>query len=216
MTRATWLLVLFTGSAAGGCWRSAEPADEAGDIVTDPEPVPQQREAPPAEVDYPPASALHPPSSRDVCEGPDGPCRTFDECDGTWVAGPLPAPWWAVSPPAECQTSLHHERLEYLDDCEGGSHLPPVDCGAGNGDAICAGVRVTTLCLSTTDCPAGMLCTDDGSGEFAPSPGLPFGVCRQICAHPGERRGCLRCEDVCNSHGLCVRRFDLDPDDIGD
>jgi hypothetical protein len=153
---------------------------------------------------YPAASALH-PSGDEECDDSGHACSQTLDCDGSFVAGPLPPPSWPSGGPGECQSGARHERLEYLDDCIGNS-MSPIECGASSGDAICTGGYVTTYCTSSSECPDGMVCAnDDSSGEFTPSyANAPFGECLKTCDPAGSRTQCIRCELACQENGICT------------
>jgi len=141
--------------------------------------------------------------------GPDPGTDLPDSCDGVWMPGPLPTPWWVEDPPASCAETLAHDTPEAYDDCTTSPHSPS-ECGIPTaGAVVCEGSnddtsgRLTVTCESDADCPESMLCVGP-AGPGGGNPGSMF--CEKQCSGTGDAE-CIRCNMECNvDWGVCLAR----------
>lgn len=152
--------------------------------------------------------------------GGDDVCSVPLDCSGMWASGPLPTPEWPAGS-ASCASSLRHASEQYYDDCAFDivGALSPEQCHAPRAGAIVCepntasgGGRRTTTCLTSSDCPRGMVCTVGGASGEALDPAAYNGYCERACTAAGGGGDCVRCDMTCDAaHGACVQRAPVRP-----
>lgn len=153
------------------------------------------------------------PATADACD----PCEVRSTCKGVWREGPFQNSPWTDGLPTNCSTEINHEIPWVYDDCRLSSDAEsPEACGAPRAGAqICMGngfsgvPRWTQSCVTSRDCPAGMVCTDGGRPvERIPDDALTFGHCEKSCTGQGGPAECVRCDLECDvDHQVCRSRL---------